>query len=711
MSLATRLKNRIASFRTRLWNTCWTIMEWLLLFVLFVFVPLGFVSLPLSIEWQAQDLTHLTEKIELGDGKTLTVDYPAIVLIDDKPALFSFSLHQPITQPLTVTVQLDRALVLAIPPQTYRDDAPVLTFQPQVSRVQTQTLPIANARLVDGLGQTGAVTLTITGSSSPITETLTIGVEGTLRAALRSFVGNSLNLIITALLSAAGLVFRLFEKRREAEEKQKEIEEKREQAKQAREGFRNLMQQQNAHLAQEVLDDLGKQGLAQYLAPGDPAWMRRLVDWSKGNLAGLNFRTLPPDWLEAAAGALIFARENGLGNDKEVSNAFRQLPVDKLSNDLQEVVQITIHLPEQERRWRLRPAEPNWNLIALNQPWQDHLGVNPFPYEYAEDDAIILFCQEVGAFWDEHSLYQRIKATNKSEIIAGEAGMGKTAMALALGEYLHGSETLACYLPGLPEEHEIQRALAKKILDFVCQHPTFLRKLGQDSRVLLAHVCVDVLGDQVVLAALDSAPIEEMAFIKDYKGEERTKRERIVYSQLRLFREMIDALPAREHLSHRDWCGALAQCARSLGFQLPIRVVIDASGEHCAEWINLVVLPRIAEWKMRDVVAIIFVPDRMMDTRLSGKDSPWLGFPKLEWDSSLLPQMLEHRFKNIMAARNSRVVRPEIVDEHLWNRMIESAKNNPRCFIRLWNRMLAIAANGVLDETVFEKALEGLECP
>jgi cell division protein FtsL len=606
-------------------------------------------------------------------------------------------------------VQLDRALLLAIPPQPYRDDAPVLTFQPQASRVQTQTLPIANARLVSGLEQAGTVTLIVTGGSSPITETLTIGVEGTLRAALRGLVGNSLNWIVTALLSAAGLVFTQFEKRRETEEK-KEAE-KREQAKQERDRFRNLMQKQNVPLAQEALDELEKQGLMQYLAPADLAWMRHLVDWSKGNLAGLDFKTVPLDWLDAVAGALGFARENGRGNDQEMLSALRQLPTDKLSSELQTLVQSAMNLPEQARHWPPRPTEPNWNLIALNQPWQDHLGVNPYPYEYAEDDATILFPQ-VGAFSDEHFLYQRIKATNKSEIIAGEAGTGKTAMALALGEYLHNAETLACYLPGLPEEREIQHVLAKKILAFVCWHPTFLRKLGQDSRGLLARVCVDALGDQVVLAALDSAPIEEMAFIKDYKGEERTKRERIVYSQLRLFRETIVSLPARESFPHYEWYSALAQCARSLGFQLPIRVVIDASGEKCAEWMNESILPCIPFWKMDGVIVKIFVTSTVTNAIKFPEDHlGWLLFSELEWDASLLTQMLEHRFKNVMAARDSRLVRPEVVDDPLWNRMIRNAKNNPRCFIRLWNRMLTIAANGVLDETTLGRALEGLECP
>jgi len=710
MPQATYLKNSITSFCTRVWNARWTIVEWVLLFVLLVFVPLGLASLPLSIEWQAQDLVRHSKTVTLADGKTFSVDYPAIMLIDDKPALFSFSLHQPITQPLTVTVQLDRALLLAVPPQPYRDDAPVLTFQPQASRVQTQTLPIANARLVDGLGQTGTVTLIVTGSSSPITETLTIGVEGTLRAALRGLVGNSLNWLITALLSAAGLVFTQFEKRRETEEK-KEAE-KREQAKQERDRFRNLMQKQNVPLAQQALDELEKQGLMQYLAPADLAWMRHLVDWSKGNLAGLDFKTMPPDWLDAAAGALGFARENGRGNDQEVLSALRQLPTDKLSSELQTLVQSAMNLPEQARHWPPRPTELNWNLMALNQPWQDRLGVNPYPCEYAEDEVNLLFSQ-VGAFWSEHPLYRRLVASTKSEIIAGEVGMGKTAMALALGEYLHDPETLACYLPGLPDEREMQRALAKKILDFVCWHPTFLRKLGQDSRVSLARVCADALGDQVVLAKLDTVAVQEMEFIRQAQNESEIKRrENIIHSQLRLFRETVVSLPVREHLSHRDWYGALAQCARSLGFQLPIRVVIDASGEKSAEWMNESILPCIPFWKMDGVIVKIFVTSTVTNAIKFPEDHlGWLLFSELEWDASLLTQMLEHRFKNVMAARDSRLVRPEVVDDPLWNRMIRNAKNNPRCFIRLWNRMLTIAANGVLDETVLGQALEGLECP
>ncbi len=679
--------------------------EWLLVFILAVFVMLGFISLPLSVWWQSENSENQIKSIPLDTQTTLTVVYPAMLLVEDKPAQISFSVQEPLTQPLTITVNLSCKFLLATSSQTYCDSEPVITFQPLVSRVQIQTLQIANARL-EVISKEEKIHFQL---SNGIQDDLPISVEGTLRAALRGFFSNSLTLIITGILSAVGLLYNQFEKRREAEEKKEK--EGKERAIQERDTFREWMQRQNARLAQETLDELERRGLAQYLAPGDLAWMRRLVDWSKGNLAELNFKTVPSDWLDAAAGALILARENGLGNDQEVSNALRQLPVDKLSENQRQAVQSAINLPEQARHWPLRPAKPDLNLIVPNELWKDRLDVNPFPYEHAEDEVNLLFSQ-VDAFWGEHPLYQRIVASNKSEIIVGETGTGKTAMALALGEYLHSSETLAYYLPGLPEEHEIQRALAKEILDFVCWHPTFMRKLGQDSRALLARVCVDMLGNQVVLARLDTVVVQEMEFVKRALNEpESRRRESIIHSQLSLFRETVVSLPARECLSHREWYDALAQCARSLGFRLPIRVVIDASGEHCTEWINLVVLPRIAEWKMMDIVATIFVTDRMLDTRLSGKDSPWLGFSKLEWDSSLLTQMLEHRFNSIMAAQGSRVVRPGVVDEHLWNRMIESAKNNPRCFIRLWNRMLAVATDGVLNKTVLDKALEGFECP
>lgn len=705
MDLGTR-RNRAPTFIA---PGCRTILEWWLVSVLFVFVLLGLLSLPLSILWQTEDSKNQSMSISLDNQSLLTVDYPAMLLLEDKPAQLSVSLlsdqaTQPLTQPLTITVQLPRALLLAAPPQTYRDAEPTLVFQPLVSRVQTQTLQIANARLVDGLEQTQTITLTTINSKPAV---LPIRIEGTLRAALRGFLGNSLIPLITAFLSAAGLFFTLLEKRREAEEKK--VAERREQASKAKGRFRELMCQQNAGLAKETLQELEKQSLAELIDSADRSLMRRLIDWSEGGLAELNIDTLPPDWLNATAGALVFAFNNGQGKTSELLTILRRLPTDKLSENVRSAVQAAINLPEQARHWPIPSAQPEWELITLGEQWKGRLATNPFPFDYAEDDIPLLFSQ-VGAFWGEHPLYKRIKITHKTEIIQGKAGTGKTAMALALGEYLHDPETLACNLSGLPEERDIQFALTKRLLDFVCYHPTFLRKLGQDSRTLLARVCTDALDRPVVLAALDSAPIEKMEYITQAK-EEREKREHIVRSQLRLFRDTIVSLPAREYFSFHEWSDALVQCARSLDFKIPVRIVIDASGEHCPEWINLVILPRLAQWKMRGIVAAIFVPDRTVDTKLSGNTSPWLGLSQLEWDSALLAQMLDHRFKSIMAAKDSRVVRSDIADDDLWNPMIEKASNNPRCFIRLWNRMLSLATQSVLDKSVLEKALEGFECP
>lgn len=695
-----------------------TLIEKSLLVVLFLLVLTGCLSIPISMWWQTENTAHHSRTIPLNEHRTITVDYPAIVLLEDKPASISLSLATtpPLTQPLTVTVQLPRELVLAAPPQTYRDSEPSLTFPPSAARVQTQTLQIANARLVGGLGQTQAITLT-TLITQPVS--LPIRIEGTWRVSLRGFFSNQFNIIITALLSAAGLLFTLFQKQREAdesrrrekvEEEKREKEERRNQADHEKEKFRELVRQHNCTLALGTFQNLQKQSLLDLITPGERTLMEHLLAWSRGELTELNLEKIPLDWLNEVAGALVYAFNEGHGNILEIKSLLRQLPADRLSNDVRDAVQAAIDLPEQARACPPPLQEPNWALIAPGEPWKERLPVNPFPYEYAEDDFQVLF-SKVGAFWSEHRLYKRIAENNKSEIIVGEGGTGKTAMALALGEYSYDSETLACYLSGLPEERDIQYALARKILAFVCRHPTFLRKLGQDNRALLAGVCASALGAHYVLAALDSVPIEEMNYVLQATNN-RQKRENIIRAQLRLFRDTIVSLPADRYSSFCEWSGALAHCARALEFNLPIHVVIDATGGQCAEWINQFTLPRISRWRMNKIIAKIFVSSSVGSAITLPEDhSGWLGYLELKWDDSLLSQMLDHRFESIMIAGNSRVRRSEIVSDGLWNQMLINARGNPRCFIRLWNRMLVLATDGVLSETVLVKALEGFECP
>lgn len=702
------------------------LIEWFLLAVLLSLVLIGCLSIPFSIWWQAENVQNQSKTIVLNDNTKITVDYPALVLIEDKPAPFSFSLSvtDPLTQPLTITVQLPLELVVAIPAQTYRDFEPHLTFEALTSRVQTQTMQIANARLVWGWEQAYTIVLTATICSYTQTDTLPLKIEGTWRASLRGFLANQWNLVVTALFTSVGLIYTFFEKRREAEEKvrerkveeeRREREEKNKQANCRKEKFRQLMRQQNFSLAQQTLHSLKEQSLLEFIEPDDRAWMEHLSQWSEGNLlAELNIETVPENWLNEVAGALVYAFHQGQGKAPEIKSLLRQLPMDKLAGNVWNAVQAAIALPEQSPRWPLRPEKPNLDLIALSDPWKERLPFNPFPYEYAEDDFPLLF-SEVGAFWNEHPVYKRAVATSKTEIIAGESGAGKTAMALALGEYGHDNnkETLACYLVGLPEERDIQQALAKKILTFVCRHPTFLRKLGQDSRVLLARVCTAALGTHYVLAVLDSVPIEKIEYVQQESDpNNRRIRENIIRSQLRLLRNIIISLPADQPHTFDGWGSALAECARVLGFTLPIRVVIDTSGKRCAEWINENILPRASAWRRHGIIAKIFVSAHVGSAIEVPTDHlGWLVFSELKWDTPLMSQMLDHRFENMMAAKDRRVVRRDIASDELWEQMISKARCNPRCFIRLWNRMLDLATDGVLNGQVLGKALEGFECP
>lgn len=667
--------------------------EWLLVFILAVFVILGFISLPLSVWWQSENSKNQIKHIPVDTQTTLTVVYPAMLLVEDKPAQISFSVQEPLTQPLTITVNLSCKFLLATSSQTYCDSGPVITFQPLVSRVQTQTLQIANARL-EAISKEEKIPFQLSNGAQ---DYLSMSVEGTLRAALRGFFSNSLTLIITGILSAVGLLYNQFEKRREAEEKKEK--EGKERAIQEKDAFREWMRQGRINRAEEIYKKLEASGLVRYLESDDWNIMSRLLDLARGRSPDWKIETIPEIWLNEIAGALLFAFNNGYAKDQKLRGVLRDLSTKELSADLKSAINDALGVPDQYRLWPTPPAlKPEVTL--LNVPYALP-GVNPFYFERAEDDEPFLF---PSMFWSEHDLYRRINRTNKTEIIVGEDGVGKTAMALALGKYLHDKETLACYLSGLPEEREIRSALTNRLLDFVCYHPTMLRGFGRNQLSLLARLLTSTLDAQIVLATLENTPFQEMEYVQQGKDEnEKQKRINLLRAQLRLLEDAIVSLPIDKPLSDCDWAAALGQCALSLGFKLPVRIVIDANNKQCAEWLNLVILPRVAQWRTLGIITIILIP---VPLHQSIGDSNWLGFSEYKWDIPLLTQMLDHRFNTMMETRGSHLKRPAIIGDEFWNLMISGTKNNPRAFFRLWNRMLKLAPPEQWSESLLNQALE-----
>lgn len=667
-------------------------LQWLFMAVLLLIMGLGVLSIVLPIKWQTDNSKNQIKSITLLGKQSLTVDYPSVILAEDKPTQIAFSLppDKSLNEPLTLTVKLPPGLLRVTSSQTYRDGAPTFVFQPNASIVQTYTLQIINARLKPN-SEVQPVALVF--SDGTIVDPLTFTVEGTYDFALRSFFGNSQNILFGALASAVGLIYQWIQKQRELEEEKKH-------AIQEKDTFRKLMCQGEIIRAREVYERLKASGLIKYLEQRDQDIMSSLLIFAGGESREWTLGIISEGWLNESAGAFLFAHNHGFSQDQELRNTLRELIAKNISDELKIKINEVLNLTDQAREWppRLVQLKPTSSKV---ETFAD-LATIPFRSEYAEDDEPFLF---PGVFWSEHALFKKITQSDKTEIIVGGTGVGKSALALALAKYLHDPQTLTCYLPGLPDERDVERALTKRLLDFVCHLPLMLRGLRYVELTLLARVFADILDRQVVLAALEKVSPEKMLYVQEVAGSEREKRERYVKAQIKLLSEILTSLAVQKPLSHREWSDALTHCARALDFKLPVRIVVDTSNKEYAKWINEFLFARVAQWRTGDIIVKIFVPSNSTEIELE-EYAGWLESSKLEWDTPLLAQMLDHRFNTMMETRGSHLKRPAIIGDEFWNLMIARSNNNPRAFFRLWNQMLKLAPPEQWSESLLNQALE-----
>lgn len=677
------------------------LVESLLVGILVVLVVIGIFSVPLSIQWQAQHTARQFELLLSSNQQKLTADYPTIIPAEDKPAQLAFSLQSGNTvssQPITLTVKLPPGLlVVSSSQQAYRQDAPIIAFFPLASTVQTKTLDVINARLGDG-SYRQTIDLFLSNETNP--HPLRVTVEGTVDSALRNFFSNSQNLIFVAFASVAGLVVEWIRKQRDAEEekeKAKEAEEKKK-ALQAKKDFLDVLSRREVVRAQAILENLKESKLIERLESRDSDLMRRLLDLTKEQPHDWKIESIidGDEWWNAYAGALLYAFDHGKARDEKLRETLRQLPMTKLSGDLQIAINDALG-GEQKPVWPPRVSQQQLDSQkAKLEKWR-----NPFCYDRAEDDEAILF---PNVYWNEFGLFERVSQTNKTTLVAGELGIGKTAMALALGKYQYSPNTLATYLPGLPEEGDIECALTNALFDFIRFHPAMLRNLGRDERTLLASVLANILDSQIVLAKLEAVPMHEIPYVYEVEGEERKKRESILHSQLQFFREVVMALPPQKSFSHRAWGDALVQCAQALDFQPPIRIVIDANSNQCAEWLDRVILPRVAQWRMMNIVATIFVPNSV---ELPTENSDWLGYLPFTWTTDELANLLDHRFEQIIEMQGKQLKRNSVIQDDFWKSMIVRTNCNPGVFMRTARKMHALEPQyEKWDEALLNRALE-----
>jgi hypothetical protein len=269
---------------------------------------------------------------------------------------------------------------------------------------------------------------------------------------------------------------------------------------------------------------------------------------------------------------------------------------------------------------------------------------------------------------------------------------------------------LGCYLAGLPALSDIQISFAWKLLTFVRYHPTFLSLISQYDRHLLAQLLVNSLGGELVLAEIRAMPED----VKDWLMEPdddagRQLRESNVLTQLRLLEQDLTAAVAKSDWTESPWALALAHCAQSLEFK-QIRLVLDAAGDECPEWLQRFVLPNLSAWAVAGIVVKIMVSDDVAKMLQLPEHPARLGVltgHQLQWQKDQMQAMVKWRHQQ----SGTNMVLAEVIADDVLDEMIAVSQLNPRCFIRLWNAAERGLKGGQITLDVLRQVEKQAPCP
>jgi len=365
-----------------------------------------------------------------------------------------------------------------------------------------------------------------------------------------------------------------------------------------------------------------------------------------------------------------------------------------------------IKTPVQDREALYPPSIhlPKYNHLI------EGLGENPFPCEIAEDDTPFLFAQSNAFFWSDHPLLKALKTARGATLVSGDAGSGKTAFALALGEYRYVANERAvfsCYFSGTPRAEEIRNALAGRLLSFIERLPTFLVLLNDEQRNLLAQTLIAELGKDNVSGKLGyvSNPARWVEWLNK-AGDDSTKRniwKAETHTHLKLLQDCV-ATATPHAFTEYQWLIAFMTCIHSLEFEKSAYIVIDTGNEFAWDWYNEAIIPQQHQWKDVNLHTITFLPPQKHSK--GKRENDWLRILELKWTEEQLLDMAKWRWESAY----ERPPFASIFDTNALELLLELSEQNPRCFIRLWNALFQNSPEIPIKESVVRKAKEQTQC-
>jgi hypothetical protein len=730
-------------------NHQWNLPIWLDRFLLIIGIGATVLAViilvmwvVINFVWAAEDIAQLTTvPTQIESNAILEIDYPALIPANDTPVDFLFTLRNdiPLVQTTTITMaipsglrvlDMSKAAITGTSSLTTVNGAPIFTSttliksrlisdanaSPKVMSIEfgpqtedrAKSVRFLNARtentwwlLLPGNWQC----VTITAPPSVQLPSPCLWIETTADRAWRNFVNGAVNdkspLVISAvaLLALAGAAASRWWNQQAKKEQQGS-----ENSQRVLNEFRAAMRDQQNAKARQAFGEMQMPKLLPYILPEDLAHARYLINLTEGEISEPLIKSAAAVWPAETAGALAYAINNAPKDRVGLLHAYRTFPLDRLTSEYRqsfEKANAEFGVPSlQARKWPRLPEFRDQQPPFLPGSVAEKIGFNLFASEYAEEEVALLFDKSYAFFWPEHILYNHMMANSSPEIVWGRPGTGKTVLGLALGEY-PVKETLGCYLAGLPALSNIQMCFAWKLLTFVRYHPTFLSPLDQYDRHLLAQFLTSSLGQELVLAEIHTVPEGVKKWQKELDDDSgRQLRESNVLTQLRLLEQDVIAVVASSDLTETQWPLVLAHCVQVLGFR-QIRLVLDAIGDKCPEWLQQFVLPNLSTWVGAGIAVKIMVSDDVAtELQLSEHPSRFdvLSSRHLHWKSDQMRQMIEWRHQH----SGTNVALADVIADDVLDEMITMSHLNPRCFARLWNvaAVLDLAAGRITPDVL-----------
>ncbi|MCS7011090.1 MAG: ATP-binding protein [Anaerolineales bacterium] len=655
-----------------------------------------------AIIWPSQNARAFRQSFDLGNGSSLEVWGPEVVPLE-APVDLHFALHQEQASgmPVMLRVTIPEDLVVLAPSPHPLVGQVTLEFSGQSSE-ESQAIQLNNARRLASLvakPQSLAIEQFQTSQTQTAPVWSRVGevhvrVEQVWRGVLRQAGGGGssapLGPVITLVISLGTFFYQYLSRIREEKEKreQEAKEKEQERARQANDSMmkiRQALKESNLETAEKNLLQIEQQGLEAHLESGDLALARQLVKLARGHISSFTFDTLSQEWLEAAAGAVIYAAKHNPTDRLSLEQLMRSFPTEKLKDaDIQGTWQVVREnigaaIPSQAREWP-RPTVKTWPSLVRSPA--DDLKYNPFPHDRAEEEEPYLFAKPTGLFWSEPRAFQALK-DRRSAWVTGEPGSGKTALALAIGKYLLSDEAFsekgfACYFRELPSIVEVRRALAGRLLDSILQNPSYL-PLGEEQNRLLAEILQTALSASLILSRIEkTAQAADWPWLKETENEiQKTIWKAEARTRLRLLEEAISKVNAT--LSESLWPKAWTTALNFLGFESCTRLAFDLNASPHARGQEADLWDTLAHWTEYGIQTLVFsLPEKRLERAFAG----WASRLELTWEETDMKNMVEWRWKQVYSNRPFASLFENPAAEAFF---FQQAQINPARLIRLWN--------------------------